>query len=378
MMNASQTRTTDASLEVVGALAQAYRKAAQTGDTVGTQHLLFALLRGESAAVDLLSRDNGGLRGVILAKDETVWLSEDDGGGDPSTASAVTALLHEAGWVAFRKAKPTDTSAAPESRPPLPSGALAAALGRMLVSAHELGVAWANETHLLMGLLHDPGNRASEALLERRLDRDELIARLAVLPTARQNGKPNTLSLDGLRNLGMLDHAPSRGWGGRIGRWLTSGGHGSPVVPTVRSEAQRQAVRLGHSSVTTAHLLLSILVLDDQIAIAGHRFRDGVAQVNGAAELLRTRGATPSAVLGAVAELIPAGDRPQAGSLTPDMEGSAEKAVTRARLLANERKSPSTGTAHLLSAVLAEPDDPCHAVLSAVGVDVEELRRALG
>lgn len=152
--------------------------------------------------------------------------------------------------------------------PPLPSGALAAALGRMLVSAHELGVAWANETHLLMGLLHDPGNRASEALLERRLDRDELIARLAVLPTARQNGKPNTLSLDGLRNLGMLDHAPSRGWGGRIGRWLTSGGHGSPVVPTVRSEAQRQAVRLGHSSVTTAHLLLSILVLDDQIAIA--------------------------------------------------------------------------------------------------------------
>ncbi|MEO3828792.1 Clp protease N-terminal domain-containing protein [Actinomadura sp. B10D3] len=375
MMNASQTRTTDASVEVVGALVQAYRKAARTGRTVGTQHVLFALLKGESAAADLLSRDNGGLRGVILAKDETVWLSEDDG-DDPSAASAVTALLHEAEWVARRNAKPSETPDSPEDRPLPPTGALVAALGRMLVSAHELGLAWANETHLLMGLLHDPGNRASEALLERRLDRDELLARLAVHPTAREDGRPNMRSLDGLRNLGMLDHSPSRGWGGRIGRWLTSGGHGSPVVPTVRSEAQRQAARLGHSSVTTAHLLLSILVLDDQIAIAGHRFRDGVAQVNMGGELLRTRGATPSAVLGAVADLIPAGDR--AGSLNPNVEGSAEKALTRARLLANERKSPSTGTTHLLSAVLADPDDPCHAVLAAIGLDVEELRRALG
>ncbi|MEV5709657.1 Clp protease N-terminal domain-containing protein [Actinoallomurus sp. NPDC052274] len=376
MMNASSTGTTDASREVVESLARAYEKAAQTGQTVGTQHLLFALLKGESAAADLLSRSNGGLRAGISAKDDTVWLSGDDDRNDPPAAPAVTALLHEAEWGARRTAKPRDKSASPESQPMLPSGALVTALGQMLVSAHELGVTWANETHMLMGLLHDPGNRASEALLERRLDRDELRARLAVHPSAHQDGEPNMRSVDGLCNLGMLDKPAGRGWGGRIGRLLTSGGFGSPVVPTVRMEAKRQTIRLGHSRVTTAHLLLAMLVVDDQLTTAGRRFRDGVAQVNTGAELLRTRGATSSAVFNAVADLIRPGDRPQAGSLA--LESSAEKALTRARLLAHERKSPSTGTTHLLAAVLADPDDPCHSLLSAIGVDVEELRQALG
>lgn len=258
----------------------------------------------------------------------------------------------------------------------VPSEALAAALGQMLVSAHEFGVTWANETHMLMGLLRDPGNRASEALLERRLDRDELIARLAVHPSARQDGEPNMRSVDGLRNLGMLDKPAGRGWGSRIARRLTSGGFGSPVVPTVRMEAERQAVRLGHSRVTTAHLLLAMLVVDDQVTTAGHRFRDEVARVNAGAELLRTRGATASAVFDAVADLIRTGDGPQADSLA--LDNGAEKALTRARLLAHERKSPSTGTTHLLAAVLADPDDPCHSLLSAMGVDVEGLRQALG
>ncbi|GAA0329036.1 hypothetical protein GCM10010151_18590 [Actinoallomurus spadix] len=388
MMNALRTDTTDASREVVESLARAYEKAAETGRTVGTQHLLFALLKGESAAAELLSRSNGGLRAVISAKDDRVWLwlSGDDGRNDPPAAPAVTALLHEAAWVARRTAKPRDESASPEDQPMVPSEALAAALGQMLMCAHEFGVSWANETHMLMGLLHDPGNRASEALLERRLDRDELIARLAVHPSARQDGAPNMRSVDGLRNLGVLDKPAGRGWGGRIVRRLTSGGFGTPVVPTVRMEAERQAIRLGHSRVTTAHLLLAMLVVDDQVTTAGHRFRDGVAQVNTGAELLRTRGATASAMFDAVADLIRAddavadlirtGDGPQADSLA--LDNGAGKALTRARLLAHERKSPSTGTTHLLAAVLADPDDPCHSLLSAIGVDVEELRQALG
>jgi hypothetical protein len=383
MMNASRTGTTDASREVVESLARAYQRvgrADQTSPTVGTQHLLLALLDGTPSAAGLLNRDSGALKAVISFKDETVWLSEDAGGNHPPVASAVTALLREAEWVAHQKTKPRDKSAQPDDQyqPLLPSEALIAALGRMLVFAHELGVSWAHETHLLMGLLQDPGNRASEALLERRVDRDALVSALGGHPSARQDGKPNMLSVDGLRNLGMLDHPGGRGWGGRLGRWLTSGGYGSPVVPLVRAEAERQAVRLGHSRVATVHLLLAMLVLDDQLTTTGRRFRDTVAQVNTGAELLRTRGATSSAMFNAVADLIVTGDRPQVGSPAPTMEVNAEKALTRARLLANERKCPSTGTTHLLTALLADPDDPCHSLLSAIGVDVEELRRALG
>ncbi|MBC6456584.1 Clp protease N-terminal domain-containing protein [Actinomadura sp. HBU206391] len=41
-----------------------------------------------------------------------------------------------------------------------------------------------------------------------------------------------------------------------------------------------------------------------------------------------------------------------------------------------ERKDPTTGTIHLLTALLADSDDPCTTLLVAIGVDTDELRRA--
>ncbi|WP_433337541.1 Clp protease N-terminal domain-containing protein [Spirillospora sp. CA-294931] len=365
------------SREVVEALVGAFRRAIRLDrPTVGTEHLLFALLKGGSAASEVLApgvRVSGSLMGVIAAKDEVRWLSEeraDDtaSAGDP----AVVALLREAEWLARQKQRPDGE----QPSPLLPTGALAAAIRQAFPHAHERGVSRTNATHLLMGLLHDPGNRACEALLEQRLDRDELVARLAEHPSAHQDGTPHSDAIEGLRNLGMLDQERGKLWGG-LARALSSGGFGSPIVLTVRQEARRGAVRLGHSTVTTVHLLLAVLALDDQLTSAGLRLRDGLERNNTGAESLRARGVTLPTALDAATELIPA-DQTEPGSPVPlKLSDGAEQALTRARLSANARKDPSTGTTHLLGALLADPGDPCDTLLTTLGVDTGELRRTL-
>ncbi|MFI0353186.1 Clp protease N-terminal domain-containing protein [Actinomadura sp. 9N407] len=376
-----------ASREMVKPLVGAFKRAIRLSrPTVGTEHLLFVLLTGESAASELLApkaRVSGPLMGVIAAKDDVHWASEERA-ADPASAGdpAVVALLREAEWLARQstgrrgKQHPDGGQPPPEIQHPLPTDALAAAIRQAFLHAHERGVSQANATHMLMGLIHDPGNRACEALLERRLDRDELIARLSVHPSAHQDGTPRSDGVEGLRNLGVLNQGGWKLWGG-LARALTSGGFGSPIVPTVRQEARRQAVRLGHSNVTTVHLLLAMLALDDQLTTTGLRLRDGLEQNNTAAELLRAQGVTLPVAVNA-AELVPA-ERGEPGSpVPPKLSGGAEQALTRARLNANERKDPSTGTTHLLTALLADPDDPCNALLAAVGVDTDRLRRTLG
>jgi ATP-dependent Clp protease ATP-binding subunit ClpA len=375
--------TTDASREVVELLVEAFRRAIRLDQpTVGTEHLLFALLKGESAAKDLLApraRVSGPLMGVIAAKGVEHWESEDgvnDTAATPADDLTVTALLREADWTARRMAERRGKPPLSAGQRPLPTEALVAAIGQALLRAHELGVSRANATHLLMGLVHDPGNRASEALLERRLDRDELISRLAVHPSAHQDGTPHADSVNGLRNVGVLTQRGRMFWGG-LARALSSGSFGSPVLPMVRREARRQAVRLGHPSVATVHLLLAMLALDDQLTTTGHRLRDELVRSNTGADLLRTRGVTLRAAVNAAADLIPV-DQRRPGPPAPSEEPGVEQALTRARLDSHERNDPTTGTTHLLTALLADSDDLGTTLLAAIGVDTDELRRALG
>lgn len=357
------TATADASRELRETLVEAFRRAVRDGrPDVGTEHVLVALLDGESAAKDLLAprvRDSGSLMGVITAKGAEHWVGEDRAGdGEPLGGHAVAALLREAAWAASE-----------DEVPPRPTGALTAALAQALMRAGELGVSRANASHLLMGLLHDRGNRACEALLERRVNREDLLARLAVHPSARQDGTRHPDGVAGLRNMGVLNE---RGmYWGRLARVLSSGGFGSPVIPTVRLEAERQAVRLGHSEVTPVHLLLGMLSLDDQLAEAGLRLRAKWARTNKGAELLRERGVTLAAMVDALAEPS------TADPFRPTMHEEIGRLLTRARLRCHERGDPSTGTTHLLAVLVAEPAEPCGPLLASLGVDTAELRQAL-
>jgi hypothetical protein len=220
-----------------------------------------------------------------------------------------------------------------------------------------------------MGLLHDRGNRACEALLERRMDRDDLNARLAVHPSARQDGTRHPDGVAALRNMGMLNQ---RGmYWGRLARVMSGGGFGSPVIPTVRLEAERQAVRLGHSQVTAVHLLLGMLALDDQLTEAGLSLRPEWARTNKGAELLRERGITLAAMVAALAEPS------TADPFRPTMHEEIGRLLTRARLRCHELGDPSTGTTHLLAVLVAEPAEPCGSLLASLALDTAELRQAL-
>ncbi|MEV5831848.1 Clp protease N-terminal domain-containing protein [Spirillospora sp. NPDC052242] len=356
------TATADASRELREILVEAFRRAIGDGrSNVGTENVLYALLDGESAAKELLApkvRDTGSLMGMIKAKGAEHWAGEDRAAdGAPLGGHAAAALLREAAWAASE-----------DEVPPRPTGALTTALAQALLRAGELGVSRANASHLLMGLLHDRGNRACEALLERRMDRDDLIARLEVHPSARQDGTRHPDGAAALRNMGVLN---KRGmYWGRLARALSGGGFGSPVIPTVRLEAERQAVRLGHSEVTAVHLLLGMLALDDQLAETGLRLRDEWTAMNKGAELLRDRGVT----LAAMMDALPEPDT--AVPFRPTMHEETTRLLTRARLHCHERKDPSTGTSHLLAVLAAEPGE-CRSLLTSLGVDTDELRQAL-
>ncbi|WP_433870946.1 Clp protease N-terminal domain-containing protein [Saccharopolyspora sp. CA-218241] len=378
MRTESHPITADASGEATTLLVEAFRQALRAGHpAVGTEHLLAALLRGDAAAKELLVPGGRGAEELlaVVAKDAARWGSE-DGTDDVVFADhfAVGALLREVEWSAWqRKTDVAGESRSDELRPQATS-ALVAAIGRALLGAHELGVARAGATHLLLGLLHDPANRAGEALRERGLDPGGIRTGLTDHPSARQDGPWHGDSVTGLRHLGMLtERGPY--WGG-LARSLSSGGFGTPMVLTVRREAMRQAVRFGHPQVTTAHLVLAMLVVDEQIATSGQRLRKRFAVDNAGAELLRDRGVARAAAAGAVADLAPSGERSR--PTDPSLASGVEGVLHRAREIASERGAKATGTNHLLIALLAADDDPGTALLSTLGVDVGELRDALG
>lgn len=55
-------------------------------------------------------------------------------------------------------------------------------------------------------------------------------------------------------------------------------------------EAVRQAVRFAHSRVTTAHLVLAILAIEEQFVAAGLRLPEDRLAANGAGAILGSHG----------------------------------------------------------------------------------------
>ncbi|RKT88946.1 Clp amino terminal domain-containing protein, pathogenicity island component [Saccharopolyspora antimicrobica] len=353
---------TEVSREVAEALTEAFRGAIRREQpAVGTEHVLSALLDGDSAAGKVLAptvRASGSMMGVIRAKGiGDHWVHDED--AEPVHDLAVTGLLREAEWAARQK----------DSDVPPPTGALRAALRQALLYADEHGTPRANTAHLLMGLLHSPQNRAHEALRECRVDRSDVLARLQVHPSAREPGEPpRTDTARTLRKMGLLT-----GRRGQLSVRLVAKlfGNGAPVFMVLRPEARRQAIRLGHGEVTTAHLLLAVLALDEQLTAAGERFSPELAGSSTAAERLRTRGVTLHAAASAALDLVPAAEnRPRAGEFPEN--GALLKVLTKARWRAEENGVPA-GTDVLLAELLAEPDGLAGALLTGLGVDTDDL-----
>ncbi|MEY3942123.1 MAG: hypothetical protein RIR07_1009 [Bacteroidota bacterium] len=132
----------------------------------------------------------------------------------------------------------------------------------------------------------------------------------------------------------------------------------SPRVKDVIGYAKEEALRLGHDSIGTEHLVLGLV-------------REGAGS---AIELLQALGVDLLEVRQKVESLHQAVDNPGLSRKNIPLTRQAEKALKTTFLEAKLYGSPVIRTAHLLLCVLRNDNDPVASVLKGFGVDYETLK----
>jgi hypothetical protein len=333
--------------DAVRLLSRALARAARLGDpATGTDHLLFVMLQGGTPTARALAPSASGagkLMGTIVGTSPH-WVSRDDEAAPPDAEADafVTATLREAHWSTRHRGR--IRGALP---PPTPS--LLACLRGALVHA---GTDPVTPAHLLLGLLDLRASRADEALRLRQVDRDVVVA-----AAARAREEPTEQpAVALLRKAGVFGDRP-----GLFTRWLSSG-YGSPVLPAVTVEAERQAVRRGAAEVEPVDLLLGVLSLERLVADTGRRLPGG------AADVLRAHGVDLPGLVSAVrVPPVPLGD-------SVPVSAEARRTLSAARLRVADGGRVSVDAEDLLVALL---DGPVGPLLADAGHDVPALRAAL-
>ncbi|MGK7234174.1 hypothetical protein [Streptomyces hygroscopicus] len=402
--------TTEFEQDVMDLLVDTLRRAVRRElPVVGTDTLLGELVLGETDAGEAIApgmRKAGALSGMIAGMAGRGWASDDEMPGEPGPAGAGEAA-DRAGEAADREVEEKAADAreveaawrearwrfglgtrgsARESGRALPgmTGALRACLLRALGSARAEGTISVRCRHVARALLELPDSRAREALLLRQLDPAAAAAaldRLDAGAAGRQRG-PESRGVTLLRRAGTLGKS-----GNPLTRALTSwtsgsSVNGSPVLFAVSVEATRQAVRCGRAAAEPVDLLLGILALDRALSVAGRSLPAPLADANAAAALLRRHGVRQVSLVSA-ASVSPAAALPDGGTVRPS--AASDRAMAVARRSAAEHRSPTTGTVHLLSALLDEARTDTDAgsgpavvrLLAADRVDVAALRAEL-
>ncbi|WP_369793941.1 Clp protease N-terminal domain-containing protein [Actinoplanes sp. SE50/110] len=251
------------------------------------------------------------------------------------------------------------------------------------------GDPWVGPDHLLEALLADPTNTAGLLVEAQMVDLDRL-TRVARRTWPVAGGKPPIRNLaDHLARAGALvDPAhPGLQRSTALTRGLTSGivrlaAQASPALAFLEQEATAEAVRLGHDRTTLVHLILAVLVLEEQLTSTGLR-PSGEYAVS-CDFVLRPFGMTRSEVFVSLADVpqegaIAAPQRRRSWRSSPKNPPwtlpACQAGDTARTLAANGKKSPG-GSADLLLAVLSHPDDAGRRLLREHSVDpsaVEEL-----
>ncbi|NDZ83691.1 hypothetical protein G3I19_35320 [Streptomyces sp. SID10853] len=372
---------------------------------VGTDTLLGQLVLGDSdagAAIAPGMRKAGSLSGMISGRAGCGWASDDlaprtQAGADAGAEHAADGAEVDAAWREARwRVGSGSGGPAAGSSPALPamSGAMRACLLLAVGSARAEGTISVRCRHVARALLDLPDTRAREALLLRQLDLAAASTALDKLDASApaETERPESRGVTLLRRAGTLGRS-----GNVLTRALTSWtsgstGNGSPVLFAVSVEAMRQAVRCGRATVEPVDLLLGILALDRALYVAGRALPAGLESANSAPALLRRHGVRQvslvSAASAASAAPSAADPDPTAGGEGDRVRQSAavERVTAKAQLSAAEHRSPTVGTAHLLSALLDEPETAHEdtgtggavtALLAADRVDVTALRAEL-
>ncbi|MFH0831178.1 MAG: ATP-dependent Clp protease ATP-binding subunit [Parcubacteria group bacterium] len=132
----------------------------------------------------------------------------------------------------------------------------------------------------------------------------------------------------------------------------------STRLKQVLATAEETADALGHSVVDTDHLLLALRTYQGSVA----------------AEVLKSGKITIEALRAAILQ----NHRQRTGGSQPPLyTGQAKRAVVRATWTAGQNHHHFVGTEHLLAAVLAQRESQARKILSALNVDLAQLRHQL-
>ncbi|MFJ2261564.1 Clp protease N-terminal domain-containing protein [Streptomyces sp. NPDC087844] len=377
---AADETITEFAPDVTELLTQTVRRALIFEDhTVGTEHLLFALVRGDTDAGAALApgtSDAGGLSGLIVSRTDGGWARLDDGdhaSADVEDEDEILATWREAQWQTARRYP----RALPQGdhRLPVLSGALSGCLVGALRLARQEGTSSVRCRHVARSLLGMTDSRAVEALLIRGVDLGRAAAALRTPADAETSRTgPESAMVTLLKQAGQLGE-PANWWMRKVSAWVSkSSGDGTPVLLAICGEAKRQAVRRGRDAVEPVDLLLAVPALDRALTVAGLSFPEQQAATNSGAQLLYACGVRPAvlAVAARTAETV-AAPVPYDVPFT----AAAGRTVARARLAAAKTGSGEVGTVHLLSALLDDPEGPITRLLREQGTDLAVLHTRL-
>ncbi|GAV43411.1 hypothetical protein [Streptomyces acidiscabies] len=361
---------TEFGTDVVELLGRALKVAVRIELTaVGTDTVLEAVVGETDAGEAIVSgmRKAGSLGGHIRAlAGSGRWVSEDD--AEAVGDREVDAVWREVCW-RYRLAKRE-----PAELPGM-TGALRACLLRALESARTEGAPAVRQRDVARSLVEVPGTRAREAMTLERVDTAAALERLAAVT---EDEAPESAGIHVLRMGGAFGRRRNPVM--RVLGSLVSGSgvNGSPVMGAVNAEAQRQAARHGRGFTGPADQLLGILALDRALHVAGLALPDDLRAVNSAADLLRRHGVRQDTLTASALTLPPASgttgkdEEPAPENGAVELTPAAQRITDVARLAAAEHGALTTGTVHMLAALL---DD--ETVAGLLDLDVVALRADL-
>jgi Clp amino terminal domain, pathogenicity island component len=356
-----------------------YRQAMHTGDgvvdvTMILREALSTRLQAPMSVVEPLARAaRDGLRG-IGQREGWSGLRKSPGG----VSGEVTAILRESAWHAARSSDQKDL--------PKWSGEVVDGLAYALEEAEAAGAEFANASHLLIGLLQTPAGSAVVKASE-CLSPEKTIAQLRSSRYWSRNGQAPVSAIDALEFVGGV---ASRVWWPlslvprMVGRVLRRRQLGQgPVIFCLEGEALRLAARLGDQVVTTAHLLLAIVSLDEQLAADGRQILGAAGRFSDTADVLHQCGVTDlfAYAPGNTGEETNVMPRDEAAERffdggkpgDPAWGYQAVTALDSAGTLA-ELSRTEPGTTHLLAALLANVQSSAYRLLEIAGADPMAVR----
>lgn len=246
-------------------------------------------------------------------------------------------------------------------------------------SARSRLAAWVRLRDIVDGLFDSPSSRVREILERWSIEPFRFRARISALWPPESIARPYTPTVDALGFLGTGKGADAGGSriGAAIARVVSWYGRTTPVLACLESEAVRQAVRLGHDRLTTAHLLLGVLSFNDQIRQSAGR---GSLSAFGSRSLIDFRVTLEDVVTNVSSEWENVGAAPRSRRHpietrrgNPRWSASAAQATASAR--SRTRQAPAESHSDVLVAAIAEYEGASLA-LRTVGVDADQVARA--